>query len=232
MRYVAMDFETGNGYYTSACSIGLSYYEDHELVGSESFLIRPPDEVGKFHWYNIKIHGIKRSMVKDAPTFDVVWECFRERVEGSVLVCHNAGFDTEVLCRCLEFYHVPLPTCHYICTVEVSKKVWPELENHKLNTVAEALGIALNHHDAASDAHACGEILQYAMRKLGCSDVYALAKKLGMQLGTITPEGRRSGAAAKQIARKRNCEQPEPKTGKRAAAQNTEKRGKTNETDL
>ena len=53
MRYVAMDFETGNSYYTSACSIGLAYYEDDQLVGTETFLIRPPDSVGKFHWYNV-----------------------------------------------------------------------------------------------------------------------------------------------------------------------------------
>ena len=72
-----MDFETGNGYYTSACAIGLSYYEDHVLVGSESFLIRPPESVGKFHWYNVKIHGITRSMVEDAPTFEQVWKRLR-----------------------------------------------------------------------------------------------------------------------------------------------------------
>ena len=40
MRYVAMDFETGNSYYTSACSIGLAYYEDDQLVGTETFLLR------------------------------------------------------------------------------------------------------------------------------------------------------------------------------------------------
>lgn len=202
MRYVAMDFETGNGDYTSACSIGLSYYENHTLVGSENFLIRPPDSVGKFHWYNVKIHGIKRSMVKDAPTFDQIWEKFKAQVEGSVLVCHNAAFDTEVLCRCLEFYHIPLPTCRYICTVEVSKKVWPELENHKLNTVAQALNIQLNHHEAASDAHACGEILQHALRQTHCTDAHMLAEKLGIRLGTISPESRRKAVAAKQIARK------------------------------
>ncbi len=232
MRYVAMDFETGNGYYTSACSIGLSYYEDDKLVGSESFLIRPPDAVGKFHWYNVKIHGIKRSMVKDAPTFDAVWEKFKERVEGSVLVCHNAGFDTEVLCRCLEFYQLPLPNCQYICTVEVSKKVWSELENHKLNTVADALGISLNHHEAASDAHACGEILQCALRKTGCTDAQMLAENLGMHLGMISPEGRRSGAAAKQIARKRKLQKSDSQKDQKADPQKTEKRGKVNETSI
>lgn len=201
MRYVAMDFETGNGYYTSACAIGLSYYEDHVLVGSESFLIRPPESVGKFHWYNVKIHGITRSMVEDAPTFEQVWEKVKERIEGSILVCHNAAFDTEVLCRCLEFYHIPLPTCRYICTVEVSKKVWPELENHKLNTVAGALHISLHHHQAASDARASGEILQRALEQTHCADAQKLAEKLHVHLGTISPEDRRSAAAAKQIAR-------------------------------
>lgn len=222
MRYVAMDFETGNGDYTSACSIGLSYYEDNRLVGSESFLICPPDSVGKFHWYNVKIHGIKRSMVKAAPTFDVIWEKFKDKVEGSVLVCHNAAFDTEVLCRCLEFYQIPLPTCQYICTVEVSKKVWPALENHKLNTVAEALHIKLNHHEAASDAHASGEILQQALCQTHSADAQMLAEKLGMQLGMIAPEGRRSTAAAKQIARKRKIQKKI--TQKNPVTENTESR--------
>ena len=73
MKYVALDFETGNGYYTSACSVGLTYYEDDRVIRSESFLIRPPESVGKFHWYNIKIHGIRRSMLKNEPTCDQVW---------------------------------------------------------------------------------------------------------------------------------------------------------------
>ncbi len=196
-----MDFETGNGAYTSACAIGLTYYEDDTAVDSESFLICPPESVGKFHWYNVKIHGITRSMVKDAPTFAQVWEKIKERIEGSILVCHNAAFDTEVLCRCLEFYHIPLPNCRYICTVQVAKKVWPELENHKLNTVAQALQIPLHHHQAVSDAHASGEILQRALEQTHCADAQMLAEKLQIRLGTISPESRRGAAASKQIAR-------------------------------
>ncbi len=199
MKYVALDFETGNGYYTSACSVGLTYYEDDRVIRSESFLIRPPESVGKFHWYNIKIHGIRRSMLKNEPTFDQVWEQIRDEIEGSVIVCHNAVFDTEVLCRCLEYYHLPLPHCRYICTVKVSQKVWPELENHKLNTVSETLGIDLNHHEAGSDAHACGEILQCALRETGSVDADELAEKLEMRLGVISPEGRCSCSTAKEI---------------------------------
>lgn len=202
MKYVAMDFETGNGYYTSACSIGLSYYEDTKFVGSETFLIRPPDSVGKFHWYNVKIHGIKRSQLENEPTFDQIWQKIQNKIQGSILVCHNAVFDTEVLCRCLEFYHLPLPTCQYICTVKISQKVWPDLENHKLNTVAQALGIALNHHEAGSDAHACGEILQHALRQTGCVDAIELAEKIGLQLGHISPQERRGCSSTQKTQSK------------------------------
>lgn len=205
MRYVAMDFETGNSYYTSACSIGLAYYEDNQLTGTETFLIRPPESVGKFHWYNVKIHGIKRSQVKDQPTFDEIWRKIQDKVDGSVIVCHNAVFDTEVLCRCLEFYQLPLPTCRYICTVKVSQKVWPDLENHKLNTVADALGIKLNHHEAGSDAYACGEILQCALKATQSTDAQDLADKLGMQLGVISPEGRRQCSSAKKSGAERKA---------------------------
>ena len=198
-----MDFETGNGAYTSACAIGLTYYEDDTAVDSESFLICPPESVGKFHWYNVKIHGITRSMVKDAPTFAQVWEKIKERIEGSILVCHNAAFDTEVLCRCLEFYHIPLPNCRYICTVQVAKKVWPELENHKLNTVAQALQIPLHHHQAASDAHASGEILQRALEQTHCAVHRCLRKSCKYVWEPFHQRADGAAAASKQIARAR-----------------------------
>ncbi|MDF3024853.1 MAG: polymerase epsilon subunit-like 3-5 exonuclease, partial [Alphaproteobacteria bacterium] len=46
----------------------------------------------------------------------------------------------------------------WVCTVNVARSKWPELANHKLNTVSKHLNIELNHHDAASDAHACANI--------------------------------------------------------------------------
>lgn len=192
MKYTALDFETGNAYYTSACSVGLSVFEDDRLLRQSVHLIRPPESVGPFHWYNVKIHGIRRSSLKNEPTFDVVWKKIRSDVEDSILVCHNAMFDTAVLCKCLEFYNLPLPRCRYICTVKVAQRMWPELENHKLDTVSQALGIGLNHHEAGSDAQACGLILQHAIRQAGCRDAVQLAEKLGIIMGSISPSGKTS----------------------------------------
>ena len=205
MKYVAMDFETGNAFLVSACSIGLSYYEDDRLIRSETYLIRPPESVGKFHWYNVKIHGIKRKMLQNERTFDQVWELISSEFQDSMIVCHNAVFDTAVLKECLKFYNLPVPDCRYICTVQVSQKVWPDMVNHKLDTVSRELGIELNHHEAGSDAYACGEILQRAISETGCKDAVELAERLKINLGSMSLAGVRKKETDRRPRRRRTA---------------------------
>lgn len=187
MRYLALDFETGNQSSLSACALGISQFENHTLCQSQAFLIRPPDRAGKFHWGNIRVHHIKQSMVKDAPCFATLWRSIAPIIQQSVLVCHNASFDIKVLHELLLYYNLPVPTCPFICTVKISRGVWPELPNHKLNTVADFLGISLHHHEAGSDARACGLILQKALAQTGCDDVFSLATHLHIQMGMLSP---------------------------------------------
>lgn len=200
MRYVALDFETGNASRLSACALGVSIFEDAVLVAEQTTLIKPPAQVGKFHWGNVRVNHIKESMVVDAPSFDVVWrQGIGELAEGSVLVCHNAMFDTAVLCACLAHYHLPVPECRYVCTVKVAQRVWPQLQNHKLDTVSQALGISLNHHEAGSDARAAGLILQAALRETASADADELAEKIGMRMGRISCMGTVPCSIAKEF---------------------------------
>lgn len=208
MKYTAIDFETGNGYYTSACSIGVSVFEDGALIRQYVRLIRPPDSVGAFHWYNVKIHGIARKTLTNEPHFGQLWPALAADIDGQLLVCHNAVFDTGVLRKCLEFYDIPLPRCTYICTVKVAQKLWPDLENHRLDTVSAALGIPLNHHEAGSDAQAAGMILTHALRETGCESAEALAAQLGIQLGEISGSCCVSCSSAKKTAARRRPRKP------------------------
>lgn len=187
MKYTAIDFETGNASPLSVCAIGVSVFEGSVLVRSDATLIKPAAGSGRFHWGNVRVNGIKQRMVADAPPFNVVWTRFADDVQGSVVVCHNVEFDISVLRACLLHYKLPTPVCSYVCTVKISQKVWPDLENHKLNTVAEALGIPLNHHEAGSDARAAGLILQAALRETGSKDVEELAARIGMRIGHLSP---------------------------------------------
>lgn len=203
MKYVALDFETANSSAISACAIGIAVFEDDKIVHTSAYLIKPPKEFRTFNWYNIKVHGIKRAMVVNSPNFGELWHEIRSYIEDSVIVCHNASFDTSVLVKLLEYYKIEIPTCRYICTVKIAQKVWADFYNHKLDTVSENLGIMLNHHEAGSDALASGLILQKAMKKMECSNVDELAKKVGMQIGVISKNNRVSCSTSQEILRQK-----------------------------
>jgi len=83
MRYLALDFETGNASPLSACALGASVFEDNQLVDEKISLIRPPECVGRFHWGNVRVNHIKEKMVADAPSFAEVWEPLADIAEGS-----------------------------------------------------------------------------------------------------------------------------------------------------
>lgn len=189
MRYLGIDFETANSSYESACAIGIAVYEEGQLLWTEHFYIKPPKEFGKFCWYNMKIHHITKRMVEKAETFDRVWEKIKGAFYGSLVICHNADFDMHVLVKLLEYYHIVVPDMDYICTVRVSQKVWPEMENHKLKTVSDCLGIPLNHHNPQSDAIAAAEIFKNSLQKMRCRDGRSLAQCVGLSIGKVRNSG-------------------------------------------
>ena len=203
MRYFALDFETGNASPLSACALGVSIFEDGRLVGERVSLLKPPACAGKFHWGNVRVNHIKENMVQDAPSFASFCRELASLAEGSVLVAHNAMFDTGVLCACLAHYGLPMPECRYVCTVKVSQRVWPDLANHKLDTVSDYLGITLDHHEAGSDARAAGLILQAALRETGAADADVLADTIGMRMGRISSMGKTPCSIAKNTIEKR-----------------------------
>jgi DNA polymerase-3 subunit epsilon len=70
--------------------------------------------------------------------------------------------------------------------VRVAKLAWPQLENHRLNTLAAFLGLEHRHHDALSDARVAGHVILRAMEHTGVDLQGWLAK----------PEPRRAKAPA------------------------------------
>ena len=74
----------------------------------------------------------------------------------------------KVLAGCLDYYNLAQPNYLSLCTVRTSRKLFPEMQNHRLNTVCDNLNITLeNHHDALEDSRACAEILLYQSSYFG-----------------------------------------------------------------
>ncbi|OQB14228.1 MAG: DNA polymerase III PolC-type [Firmicutes bacterium ADurb.Bin193] len=101
---------------------------------------------------------ITDEMVADAETIESVLPAFLEFCGGAVLVAHNASFDMGFLRANAERLGISFSP-DYIDTVEMARGALPELDNHKLNIVAKALGISLEgHHRAVNDAEATAQI--------------------------------------------------------------------------
>ncbi|WP_372397466.1 3'-5' exonuclease [Azospirillum sp. HJ39] len=183
---VAIDFETANETRTSACSIGVAWIEDGRVTATEEHLIRPREL--RFNSFNSVIHGIREGDVLDAPEFPEVWAALRDRVQGRLILAHNAAFDISVLRHTLTDYGLDWPDCDYLCTVMLARRAWPALVAHKLNHLADFLGIALDHHHAGSDAEACGRIALAATRELGLGGL-AEIPGTGISFGRIAPGG-------------------------------------------
>ena len=79
--------------------------------------------------------------------------------DTEALVAHNAGFDMSVLKACLERADLYARLPESFCTCRLSRKLVKGLPNYKLNTLCDHFGIALNHHEALSDARGAAKIM-------------------------------------------------------------------------
>ena len=161
MKIVALDFETANSYMQSACSLGVSIYQDGEILDSFEWYFKPLKRYNYFT--NSHIHGIYAEDVANEEEFIFYYDKLASILKDAVLIAHNARFDIGVLNSLCDVYGLDHFLNKYLDTVEISRRVYPELYNHKLNTVSAYLNIDLNHHNGQSDSFACLMILLKAM---------------------------------------------------------------------
>ncbi len=157
MDFAAIDFETANSAVSSACSLGIAVVENNLITRTKEWYFKPVPF--HFDYFNTLIHGITARDVAHCPGFDGVWDEVLEAIGGKTLVAHYAPFDISVLGALIHVYELRTPGFDYFCSCELSRKVWRNLVNHKLDTVCEHLNIELDHHNAASDAAGSAQIV-------------------------------------------------------------------------
>ncbi|KQQ36816.1 DNA polymerase III subunit epsilon [Rhizobium sp. Leaf306] len=187
MKTIAIDFETANEQRGSACSVGLAWIEDGRVVRVEERLIRPRDM--RFSSFNIAIHGIRPDHVEDAGEFPEVMDEFIDDFRGATMIAHNAAFDFSVWRACLDQYRQSYPELSYLCSVKMAQKVWPHLISHKLNILAQHLGLSFLHHNAAEDAAVCAEASIAIARSLEVMHIHDIPTAIGMRAGRLFSGG-------------------------------------------
>lgn len=159
-NFAAIDFETANNALSSICSVGIVIVKEGSIADHFYSLVKP--QPWEFNYWNIKVHGIHASDVKDAPSFPEVWAKVVPLVGDLPFVAHNKSFDETCLKQVFQMYKLPYPNYKFYCTYNTArKKLKTEVHDYKLPTVAAYCGYQLaNHHHALADAEACAVIAQ------------------------------------------------------------------------
>ena len=145
--------------------IGAFRISNGRIVADFQRLINPEKAIPPFI---SQLTGISDAMVKTAPKFAEVAADFLEFIGDSVLVAHNAKFDINFLNhevgRVFKNYRVANP---HLCTVRLARSLLPDLQNHRLHTVAEHYAFTIeNRHRAGDDALATAKIFIEFLEKL------------------------------------------------------------------
>jgi DNA polymerase-3 subunit epsilon len=157
--FVAIDFETANNNYSSACSMGIAAVKDNVIIETSHYLIQPPNN--KFNEINISIHGITPDDVKNAPFFPEVWEEIKSYFQNEIIAAHNAIFDMSVLKNCSIEYDLEIPNFKYICSIPFSTCACDDVTSGRsLESRANYFGVDLgHHHNALDDSKACANLI-------------------------------------------------------------------------
>jgi DNA polymerase-3 subunit epsilon len=126
--------------------------------------------------------GITNTMVAGQPTIEQVWPYFRSFLGDSIVVAHNAPFDLAFLDHeAWRSSGEPLPNPE-LCTVKVSRRAWPWMERHNLDTVASNLGLTFSaRHRALGDARVTAQVLLEALPQLASQGVQSVGELLRRQ---------------------------------------------------
>lgn len=117
--------------------------------------------------------GITNAMVAEAPSFESLSLELHRRLEGKLLVAHNARFDYGFLRN--EFARAGLKyLSRVLCTVKLSRRLYPQERRHNLDSLIERHGLPRGQrHRALADARVLWDFAQHVRCELGDATVQA-----------------------------------------------------------
>ena len=150
-EFVCFDLETtGLSSQTDVITeIGAVIYKNGEILDRFQSFVNPHRVLDQ---KIIDLTGITNEMLVDAPDISAVLPVFLAFCGDRPLAAHNADFDVGFILAACEKLNISYdPT--YVDTLIMAQNLLPDLKNHKLNIVAEALSLSeFNHHRAVDDA--------------------------------------------------------------------------------
>ena len=201
-EFLAVDTET-NGRGGDACELteaGAVLVGGGELHERWSSLVQVQAPLGRTIQ---RFTGISQAMVDDAPDPRDALPALAARMEGRVLVAHNAAFDRRVLAQAFARAGIEWPDPPVLCTVALARRLLPLQGKRGLATLAASLGVEVEQsHRALPDAETCARVLCALFGKL-CAHATTIGEALRLLRPRKEPKlrparrGRPAGRAAR-----------------------------------
>jgi DNA polymerase III epsilon subunit family exonuclease len=119
--------------------------------------------------------GIHSADTKDAPTFSKVIPTLTDLLQDAVFVAHDIRFDLPFIRWEYANRDLPMPPVTGLCTLRLSRILWPDLASRSLPDLARYFDVTHKHpHRAAADATATAAILVEALqtaREIGLTEL-------------------------------------------------------------
>jgi DNA polymerase III subunit epsilon len=162
--FAVIDIETtGNLYnYAKITEIAIISFNGSVITDVFQTLINPEIDIP----YRItKLTGITNDMVKEAPKFFMVARKIVELTAGKIFVAHNVQFDYKFIQE--EYKRLGYDFQRKkICTVQLSRKLFPGLASYSLGNLCKSLDIEIaDRHRAAGDALATTRLLEMLLKR-------------------------------------------------------------------
>lgn len=148
---------------------------DGSGVQEWSMLINPETRISAFIE---RLTGITNEMVANAPTFAEIAQRLYCMLDGRFFIAHNARFDYGFLKQSFqrEGYNFQATT---ICTVKLSRRLFPGHPKHNLDSLIERHGLQVNgRHRALADAQLIYQFWQKIQQQRPSTEVNAAIKAL------------------------------------------------------
>ena len=188
MEFAVVDIETTGSTPQSAgiTESAIVIHNGIEVTGKFVSLINPRHKIPPFI---VNMTGISDAMVAGAPLFEEVAPQIYNLLNGRIFVAHNVSFDYS-------FVHYLVGRSGFqgsapkLCTIKLSRRVFPGLEKYGLGSLTRDLGILIEgRHRAWGDAAATAQVLTMAIEKEGMSHIHSLlAKKEPRKKKVIPPK--------------------------------------------
>jgi DNA polymerase III subunit epsilon len=151
--YAIVDIETTGSYAANngITELAIVLHDGNKITDRYETLINPGVPIP--HYVQV-LTGIRPDMLEGAPAFPEVASHVHDMLKDAVFVAHHVNFDYSFIKHQLESCGYALDT-KKLCTVRLSRKVFPGLSGYSLGKICRDLEIPIvNRHRAGGDADA------------------------------------------------------------------------------